>query len=572
MKKRSVSLPELIGIVVMVAVVSVLAFLQYRSTREIGQEEERRLKTSLASGVRGFDQEFAYDIERLCESFELDPESPENTLEQRAFRQYESWVQNTTDPRLLDSVELWRIEKNGAPMLEVLNPSNRGFQHAPPKKLDALDDFIVEQLKQIPSVVSGRDAVYSPWIFDVNGPALVRPVFQMSVSNNVDMQVQPVGILAVKLGQDFLQHEYLPELVKRHFGGSGLGVAIRSAKPPYDALYVSDAAFPIATTSPDAIVNLVDIVADEAKRRGHPPIEADDDASQWQLVVQHPAGSLDIAVSSWRAHNLAISFGLLGVLAAAMALIVSVMRRAEKLANLQMEFVASVSHELCTPLSVINCAAENLADGVVESPREIREYAEIIRDQGRRLEHLVDQSLSIAAGKLGQSQLSLRPVQIPPILSRTIEASAPMLREAAFELKEEIGSDLPLVMADPGAVEKCVENLLSNAVKYGGPNREIAVCAEVVNRTKRPEVQISVKDRGAGIPAADLPNIFEPFYRVPSARESRVRGAGLGLYLVKKMMEAMGGTVTVASELNRGTAFVLHFPAMVTDTHSQESR
>lgn len=572
MKKRSVSLPELIGIVVMVAVVSVLAFLQYRSTREIGQEEERRLKTSLASGVRGFDQEFAYDIERLCESFELDPESPENTLEQRAFRQYESWVQNTTDPRLLDSVELWRIEKNGAPMLEVLNPSNRGFQHAPPKKLNSLDDFVVEQLKQIPSVVSGRDAVYSPWIFDVNGPALVRPVFQMSVSNNVDMQVQPVGILVVKLGQDFLQHEYLPELVKRHFGGSGLGVAIRSAKPPYDALYVSDAAFPIATTSPDAIVNVVDIVADEAKRRGHPPIEADDDASQWQLVVQHPAGSLDIAVSSWRAHNLAISFGLLGVLAAAMALIVSVMRRAEKLANLQMEFVASVSHELCTPLSVINCAAENLADGVVESPREIREYAEIIRDQGRRLEHLVDQSLSIAAGKLGQSQLSLRPVQIPPILSRTIEASAPMLREAAFELKEEIGSDLPLVMADPGAVEKCVENLLSNAVKYGGPNREIAVCAEVVNRTKRPEVQISVKDRGAGIPAADLPNIFEPFYRVPSARESRVRGAGLGLYLVKKMMEAMGGTVTVASELDRGTAFVLHFPAMATDTHSQESR
>lgn len=572
MKKRSVSLPELIGIVVMVAVVSVLAFLQYRSTREIGQEEERRLKTSLASGVRGFDQEFAYDIERLCESFELDPESPENTLEQRTFRQYESWVQNTTDPRLLDSVELWRIEKNGAPMLEVLNPSNRGFQHAPPKKLNSLDDFVVEQLKQIPSVVSGRDAVYSPWIFDVNGPALVRPVFQMSVSNNVDMQVQPVGILVVKLGQDFLQHEYLPELVKRHFGGSGLGVAIRSAKPPYDALYVSDAAFPIATTSPDAIVNLVDIVADEAKRRGHPPIEADDDASQWQLVVQHPAGSLDIAVSSWRAHNLAISFGLLGVLAAAMALIVSVMRRAEKLANLQMEFVASVSHELCTPLSVINCAAENLADGVVESPREIREYAEIIRDQGRRLEHLVDQSLSIAAGKLGQSQLSLRPVQIPPILSRTIEASAPMLREAAFELKEEIGSDLPLVMADPGAVEKCVENLLSNAVKYGGPNREIAVCAEVVNGTKRPEVQISVKDRGAGIPAADLPNIFEPFYRVPSARESRVRGAGLGLYLVKKMMEAMGGTVTVASELDRGTAFVLHFPAMATDTHSQESR
>ena len=556
----------------MVAVVCVLAVLQYRSTREIGQEEERRLKTSLSSGVRGFDQEFAYDIERLCESFELDPESPQNTLEQRTFRQYESWVQNTSNPQLLEGVELWRIEKSGPALLEALNPNSRGFQQLPwPKKLDALHEFVDQQLKDIPSVVSGRDAVYYPWIFDVNGPALVRPVFEMSVRNEVDMEVQPVGFLVVKLSQSFLGDEYLPELVKRHFGGSGLGVAVRSAKPPYQPIYLSDPGFPVATTSPDAIINLVDIVAEEAKRRGHPPIRPDDDASQWQLVVQHPAGSLDIAVSAWRTRNLAISFGLLGVLAASMVLIFSVMRRAGKLAKLQMEFVASVSHELCTPLSVINCAAENLADGVVESPGEIREYAEIIRDQGRRLEHLVDQSLSIAAGKLGQSQLSLRPIQISPILTRTLEASAPMLRDAAFEVREKISSDLPLVMADPGAVEKCVENLLSNAVKYGGSDRKIAVCAEVVNGTKRPEIQVSVKDRGVGIPAGDLPNIFEPFYRVPSARESRVRGAGLGLYLVKKMMEAMGGTVTVASELGRGTSFVLHFPVMATDGHSQES-
>jgi signal transduction histidine kinase len=572
MKRPSVSLPELIGIVVMVAVVSVLAFLQYGSTREIGQEEERRLKTSLSSGVRGFDQEFAYDIERLCESFELDPESPQSTLEQRTFRLYENWVQNTADPQLLDGVELWRTG-DGSAVIEVLNPSIRGFQHAAwPKKLDALDEFVTDQLKEIPPVVSGRDAVYSPWIFDVNGPALLRRVFQMSVRNEVDMQVQPVGLLVVKLNKQFLVNGYLPELVRRHFGGSGLGVAVRSAKPPYQPIYLSDPAFPVATTSPDAIINVLDIVAEEAKRRGHPPIQPDDDASQWQLVVQHPAGSLDIAVSAWRTRNLAISFGLLGVLAASMVLLVSVMRRGQKLAKLQMEFVASVSHELCTPLSVINCAAENLADGVVESPGEIREYAEIIRDQGRRLEHLVDQSLSIAAGRLGQSQLSLRPVQISPILTRTIEASGPMLREAAFEVKEKIGSDLPLVMADPGAVEKCVENLLSNAVKYGGSEREIAVCAEVVNGMKRPEVQVSVKDRGVGIAAGDLPNIFEPFYRVPSARESRVRGAGLGLYLVKKTMEAMGGTVTVASELGRGTSFVLHFPVMATDAHSREYR
>lgn len=561
MKKPNISVVEFIGIVVMTMVVAVLAVLQYRSTREIGQEEERRLKTSLAAGVRGFDQEFAYDVERLCESFELDPESAQSTVEQRIVRLYENWTRNAADPALVNGVQLWKIDENRKLTPELLDPTSRTFQEMLGNgKIDLLSDFIGQQAKGLPPVVSGRDAVYYPWFFVTDGPVLVRPVFQMSVRNDVDMEVQPVGFLVVQLGQQFLEQQYLPDLVKRHFGGSGLGVAIRSAKPPYQPEYLSDPGFPVSTASPDAIVNLVDVVAEEANRRGHPPIRADDDASQWQLVVQHPAGSLDVAVAELRRRNLAISFGLLGVLAASMGLLFSVMRRAGKLAKLQMEFVAGVSHELCTPLSVINCAAENLADGIVESPREIREYAEIIRDQGRRLEQLVDQSLSVATGKLGEPQLKLRPIEISPIISRTIDASEPMLREAHLEIDEKIGADLPAVMADPYAVEQCMENLLSNAVKYAGTNRKVSVSAAFVNGTHRPEVQVSVEDNGAGIPVSDLTNLFEPFYRAPSVRESRIRGTGLGLYLVKKMMEGMNGTITVASEVGRGTSFVLHFP------------
>ena len=114
---------------------------------------------------------------------------------------------------------------------------------------------------------------------------------------------------------------------------------------------------------------------------------------QWQLVAQHPAGSLEEAVASWRRRNLAISFGLLAVLAGTMVLLFSVARRAERLAKLQMEFVAGVSHELCTPLAVINSAAENIVDGVVEGQEQVREYGTMIREQGRRLERLVDEVL-----------------------------------------------------------------------------------------------------------------------------------------------------------------------------------
>jgi signal transduction histidine kinase len=113
-----------------------------------------------------------------------------------------------------------------------------------------------------------------------------------------------------------------------------------------------------------------------------------------------------------------------------------------------------------------------------------------------------------------------------------------------------------------------MENLLSNAVKYADSKRRITVSTAFVNGSRRSEVQVNVADNGIGIPSRELSSIFEPFYRVPSARESRIRGTGLGLYLVKKLMEEMGGTVTVASELGRGTSFVLHFP--VTDPKGQQ--
>ena len=135
-----------------------------------------------------------------------------------------------------------------------------------------------------------------------------------------------------------------------------------------------------------------------------------------------------------------------------------------------------------------------------------------------------------------------------------------MLRDAGFDVEKEIDTDLPLVVADPAALGKCMENLFSNAVKYASANRWLAVRARVVQADSNPEVQISVEDKGIGISTADLPNIFEPFYRVQSARDAQIRGVGLGLYLVKHMMEGMGGRVSVTSELGRGTFFVLHFP------------
>src|SRR5207245_11223524 len=186
-------------------------------------------------------------------------------------------------------------------------------------------------------------------------------------------------------------------------------------------------------TAPDAAVNLVESVAEEARRRGHAPLQASG-SEPWQLVVQDAAGSVDVGVAQWRRRNLGISFGLLAILAGTMVLLFSVARRAERLAKLQMEFVAGVSHELCTPLAVINSAAENIVDGVVEGPAQVQEYGTMIREQGRRLERLVDEVLLFAAGGFGKSGYDLRPTEVVTNMVQSRPGGAGMVSDGVFQL------------------------------------------------------------------------------------------------------------------------------------------
>ncbi len=128
--------------------------------------------------------------------------------------------------------------------------------------------------------------------------------------------------------------------------------------------------------------------------------------SAWQLVVRHRAGSVDAAVAELRMKNLAVSFGILLVLGVSMALIVINSQRAQRLARLQMEFVAGVSHELRTPLAVISSAADNLTDGIIESKPQVKLYGTLIRNEARRLEGMMEQILAFASGQKRRALMS----------------------------------------------------------------------------------------------------------------------------------------------------------------------
>jgi signal transduction histidine kinase len=563
---------ELAAILGMVAVVCTLAVLQYRWTAEIGRSEQQRLKGTLTTDVRGFAQEFSYDFERLCETHEVDPQDRAENLEARVIRQHQEWTRIASRPDLLAGLMIWKTEPPH-PTLESLDPNGKRFvEVAWPTQLGSLRQYLQEQAGQLNArQIGDREALYYPWTFQGETPALLRPIFQVQAP---DGDVQLRGFLVLELDMEFLQQQYVPDLVVRHFGELGLTsfhVEVRTNKAPYGRIYTSNANLNLSASAPDAQVNLFDAVAEEARRRGHAPLQMASDGEQWQLVVRDPAGSVDVDVARWRRRNLAISFGLLGLLAGTTVLLFSVARRAERLAKLQIEFVAGVSHELCTPLAVINSAAENIVDGVVEGPAQVQEYGAMIREQGRRLERLVDEVLLFAAGRFGKSGCDLRPTEIAPLLEQTLAGSETMLRDAGFTFEKAIDPELPFVIADAEALSKCVENLVSNAMKYSGENRWIRLRAAYSARGVSPEVRISVQDKGMGISAADLPHVFEPFFRGQDAREGQIRGVGLGLYLVKRMMEAMGGGVSVSSKPSQGSTFTLHLPVLpTTETRHEE--
>jgi signal transduction histidine kinase len=281
----------------------------------------------------------------------------------------------------------------------------------------------------------------------------------------------------------------------------------------------------------------------------------------WTLSVGYAGVPVDRLVASIRRRNLAISFGIMGVLGGAIALLALAFRRAQRLAARQQEFLASISHELRTPLAVIGSAAENLRDGTVEGAERMREYGALIHDESRRLTTMVDDVLRQAAGRSLADNLRLEPVDLREVVDAALDSLQPEIRARGGRLRRADPYETTWVMADRQAMCQAVTNVVANALKYGGDSPDVAVrVAEVVAPRGR-EAQIAISDQGIGIPASEVGQIFEPFFRGREALAQQIHGTGLGLSLVARVMKAHGGRITVESTPGRGSSFVLRLPS-----------
>ena len=241
---------------------------------------------------------------------------------------------------------------------------------------------------------------------------------------------------------------------------------------------------------------------------------------------------------------------------AAGLLALQVIGRQIRLNKLKNDFIATVSHELKTPLTAIRVFAESLLLGRPADSQAKAEYLDMIVNESHRLTRLLNNVLDFSKIEKGKRTYHKEPAYLSEIVHAAAQAMQYLLKQQDFHLNVQVEDDLPVIQVDRDAISQAILNLLSNAMKYSGESREI----ELRVQAKDGQAVIEVSDHGIGIEPAEQKHIFEKFYRVPSEENERIPGTGLGLALVFHIVQAHCGHVEVRSVLGKGSTFSIYLP------------
>lgn len=277
----------------------------------------------------------------------------------------------------------------------------------------------------------------------------------------------------------------------------------------------------------------------------------------WRVALYQPRGMSPRKAVGRQITIFTIAFGLLlVVIVAGLGATYRLVRWETEMAQLKADFVANVSHDLKTPLSLIRMFGETLEMGRVADETTRREYYRVITRESERLSRLIDNVLDFSRIEGGHRKYEMAPTAVEPLVREPLEAFSYPLTQQGFKVEVVVAPDLPAVPMDADAVSQAVANLLDNAIKYSGERKVLKVAA----RVEADHLALSVADAGIGIPAAEQRKIFEKFYRVGRSEIQGRRGSGMGLALVRHIVEAHGGRVTVESRPGVGSCFTLWFP------------
>lgn len=543
----------------LVLLLAALAAVQYRWATRVAAADAQREREHLETSASLFANEF-------------------NDEATKAFSVLQNDVQNavksgepvTGIPRMIREVYYLDVPAQGIARVKRLG-TNGLFTDAPvPPWLPAA--------RCAPAVVEQRPLVLISPVFDItnfekDGTHGVRVMRTLSTDR----------CIVARIDDQYLTATRIPELIKKSFGETSWNeydFAVvprdRPAEPAYGAVVkpdVSKAFFSMsplrfgpprpravqdASGAPKKTTVFLQRYESTVITRGAMPENLAFGEGIWQLDVAHKGVPLAAAFERKRQRDLLLSLGVEVLLGIAIVFLVIGVRRMQKLAEQKMQFVAAVSHELRTPVSAISMLSRNQADGLVTGTDKVQQYGELMHQQSRRLNEMVEQTLQYAGIHSNLGRPAKTEIDLKRLINEAVDARREELSRRGFEVEVMTTSDLPVVHGDAKLLRIAIDNLLSNAEKYADGGRWIRVAAKYATADK--EVQISVEDRGAGIPEADRSEIFEPFSRGQAAIDAQIPGSGIGLSLVRSAVEAHHGTVTLVSEPGRGSTFTLHLP------------
>ncbi|MEO6589149.1 MAG: HAMP domain-containing sensor histidine kinase, partial [Pyrinomonadaceae bacterium] len=589
----------------MLALLGLLAFLQYRWLGQISDGERERLTRTVKADTERFSEDFNREIQNAYFNFQINAKIWRDKNWKEFNDRYDFYREKTEYPELIKDFYFVGLGEN--PTLLKYREGAREFSNA---------DWN-DELNKLKPKLAGEN------FNSINEemPALLIPVHEITetveriiirTKNTENIQGVPkklskkIGVLVIELDRQVIENKILPDLAKKYFSENesadyNLSVVNKNNSTIFQKGEVGkpDASAKIFNISPDKFVffanremlprtageqkksivlNRIESTSDVEVLPGNEEKKVDvkiinseqtasetkpriqmlegqlpDAAGVWTLNVQHSAGSLEQFITNTRNKNLAISFSILSLLALSIILIFISSQRAKLFAQRQVDFVSSVSHEFRTPLAVIYSAGENLSDGVIRDENKINEYGNLIKREGKKLSTMVEQILEFAGAKSGGRKFDFQIVEVKKIIDEAIAECQPLIEENGFTIEKEIAENLPEISGDKRALTQAVQNLIANSIKYSDGEKFIKISAQ--NGSNK--IKISVEDRGLGIGKNELGKVFEPFYRSKKVVDAQIHGNGLGLSLVKQIAEAHGGKVKVESESGKGSKFTI---------------
>lgn len=274
------------------------------------------------------------------------------------------------------------------------------------------------------------------------------------------------------------------------------------------------------------------------------------------VAIRMKGTTVEDVVRSRFYRNLAL-IGLLSiVLIAGVWVVYRTVRREVELAQLKADFVSNVSHEIKTPLALIRMVGETLQMKRVTSEKKKQDYYDTIVQESERLTRLINNILSFSRMEAGKKDYHLQPTDVHELVTGVLKHYQTHLEHEGFTVQTDLDRRVPRILADHGAVSEAIVNIIDNAVKYSRQERFLRVSTGVGGSS----VFVDIEDHGIGIEQDQQTKIFEKFYRVSTGLTHDTKGTGLGLTLVRHIMDAHHGSVTVRSVVGKGSTFRLSFP------------